>query len=241
MPLPSTYPEVVEGSELQLLLRRQVDSQFADLATLLQLPRPDLGLDGHGTLTAPGLACNVISGASVLFYEASIAAARNRKNATNRLSSSERFKRVLRGYLPWEHMGDEPQEDVVDLLYGYTRNPLAHSLGIGKSGHVLGFRGKHVVMEKPGHAMSRGAVIQLMRGDEPSPEDIPPIVTQRETAYAVDVPGLVWAVCRLVRHLLRDPAQRPKTLALAEQLAHGIYNPTRTRRDAGQTTQSPGA
>lgn len=225
IPLPSRYPEVEVGSELQLLLSRQVDSQFADLAMLMELPRPDLGFDSGGNLTAAGLICNITSGASVLFYEGSIAAIKNKTNGTNPWGSGERFKRVLRDHLPWAHMGDEPLEDVVDLLYTFTRNPLAHSLGIGKSGHVAGFQGKDVLMQKPCHGLPRPAVAALMRGEEEPPEDRAPVVKQTENAYVVDVPGLAWATCRLVRHLLRDPVQRPKSIALANQLAHGIYDP----------------
>src|SRR5215211_6806236 len=117
-PVPSRYPGVPEGSDLQILLRRQVDSQFVDLATLLQLPRPDLGLEGGGNLTAAGLACKLISGISVLLYESSLPAVKGNTNkTTNTLGSGERFKRVLLGYLPWEHVGQEPKEDVVELLY----------------------------------------------------------------------------------------------------------------------------
>jgi hypothetical protein len=234
VPVPSTYPEVPCGSDLRVLLRRQVDSQFVDLATLLQLPRPELGLDGGGNLTAAALACNILSGASVLFYESSLAAVKNKPNkTTNTLGSGERFRRVLRGFLPWAHIGVEPEDDVVDLLYKYTRNPLAHSLGIGKSAHVAGFHGKHVLMEKPGLGLPRPDVIELMRGDEPPPETCSPVVRQTATEYVVYVPGLAWAVCRLLRNLLGHPSQRAKSTALAEELAHGIYDPYAEVDDEG--------
>jgi hypothetical protein len=225
IPVPSRYPEIQEDGAIGELLRRQVDSQFRDLATLLQLPKPELGLDGGGNLTAAGLVCNIISGASVLFFEASVAAVKGTRNASNTLRSGERFRLTLMCHLPWIFMGKLPREDVVKLLWTYTRNPLAHSLGAGKSGRIRGFKGRDVIMAKPVVGLPTAYVAQLMAGDEDPPAGSSEVVALEGRQYIVRIPEFAWAVCRMTRHLLRDPQQLPKTEALAQQIAWGLHDP----------------
>lgn len=86
-------------------------------------------------------------------------------------------------------MGTEPKEHVVDLLYKYTRNPLAHNLGVGKAAHVAGFHGRQVLMQKPGYGLPRATVIELMRGDKCAPQDVTPVIRKTAHEYAVNVPG----------------------------------------------------
>jgi hypothetical protein len=221
------------------LLRRQVDPQFRDLATLLQLPRPDVGLEGGGNLTAAGLICNIISGASVLFYEASVAAVKGRTSASNQLGSGERFRLALLCHLPWQHIGALPREDVVKLLWKYTRNPLAHSLGVTKSRHLLGFKGRGILMSKPVVGLPAQHVGDLMCGDEHPPQDSPPVVEIEGSYYVVHVPEFAWAVCRMVRHLLRDPDQLPKTTETARRIAYGLYDPDYSGENEGPEKSAP--
>jgi hypothetical protein len=70
--LPSAFPEVAPYEHLRRLLCIQVDMQLVDLRTLLRLPKRDFGLEGGCNLTATTLLCNIIAGASVLFFDASI-------------------------------------------------------------------------------------------------------------------------------------------------------------------------
>ena len=78
--LPSHFAEVQGFVHLRRLLDLQVDMQFHDLRSLLQLPKPHLGLVGGCNLTATALACNIIAGASVLFYDASPKALTKRRS-----------------------------------------------------------------------------------------------------------------------------------------------------------------
>ncbi len=188
-----------------------------------------MGLDGGGNLTAASLACNIISGASVLFFEASLPAVKGKGTP----GSGERFRQTIRGYLPWEHMGAEPPEEVVRLVYKFRRNPLAHSLGVGKSGHVFGFKKKHVLMAKAGVGLSRTQVVELMRGEPAPPAGYAPVVLQGPRDYTVDVAGFAWAVCRMIRNLFADRDQMQKSMALAEDLAHGVHDPHAELEDDG--------
>src|SRR3954454_22554826 len=99
--VPSQFVEVQDYWPLRRLLRIQVDMQFHDLRSLLQLPRPDLDLDGGCNLTATSLCCNIVAGASVLFYDASPAALEARGDR------SRRFRELMRDYYPWEPADDK--------------------------------------------------------------------------------------------------------------------------------------
>ena len=69
---PSRFPEVADRPNLRKLLAEQVDMQMDDVASTLALPRYDLGLSGGCNLALTGLLSNVISGCSVLLFEASL-------------------------------------------------------------------------------------------------------------------------------------------------------------------------
>jgi hypothetical protein len=69
--LPSEFPEVADYPHLQRLLELQINMQFVDLRTLLRLPMFEHGLEGGCNLTATTLLCNIIAGASVLFWDSS--------------------------------------------------------------------------------------------------------------------------------------------------------------------------
>jgi len=92
--VPSDYPELRERPALREMLQRQIDMQFGDLVTLLELPRPDVGLHAGANLTTAVLLCNIISGASVLFYKPSLDGIRGRLTEANTLTSGQRFREV---------------------------------------------------------------------------------------------------------------------------------------------------
>jgi hypothetical protein len=64
-----------------------------------------------------------------------------------------------------------------------------------------------------------------MAGDEDPPPGSSEVIALEGRQYTVRVPELAWAVCRMTRHLLRDPEQLPKTEALAQQIAWGLHDP----------------
>jgi hypothetical protein len=212
--LPSGFPEVANYPNVARLLDVQVDMQFVDLATLLQLPQEGLALRGGCNLTATLLACSIISGVSVLFFEASIDAVRGKDNA---LRSGKRFKRLVRDYFPWE--GDEAvaPAEAATLLYEHTRNPLTHALGVGKAGVTFpGLGGDTILLSKG--ALPDQWVAHLMRGEPTRPEFLRRTITRDGDAYTLDVGALAWGVCRMLRRLLADDGQVRRAEALATEL-----------------------
>jgi hypothetical protein len=220
MPLPSQYPELAVRPALRGMLRRQVDMQFADLGVLLQLPREDAGLHAGMNLTATILLCNMVSGASVLFYETSLDAVRGRRSDANPRGSGQRFREVLE-FLPWEQPEVVPRRVAADALYKYARNPLAHSPGVGKAPGLLpGLRGRNVMLAK--RPLPADAVAQVLRGEERRPPwfDMP-IVSADQDGYVIFVEGLAWGVCRMIRSLFADVHQVERAEHTAEQLLGG--------------------
>jgi hypothetical protein len=218
--VPSEYPEVEHRPALREMLRRQVDMQFIDLATLLELPRPDAGLHAGTNLTTTVLLCNIVSGASVLFFKPSLDAIRGRRTDANPMTAGQRFREVL-AFFPWEDSSDVPRHDAVRALYKYARNPLAHSLGVGKAPALLpGIRGRNVMLAK--RPLSPEAAAEIMRGEavRPTWSDMP-IFTTDDAGYVISVEGLAWGVCRMVRSLFNSEEHGAAADATADVLLGG--------------------
>jgi hypothetical protein len=121
--LPSEYPEVQTYSHLQRLLADHIDMQFEDVRLLLRLPRK--GSTVGGNFATAAVLLNIISGASVAFYNASWAALKGKAGG-----SGNRFRGVLSDHFPFAEI-TIPKKTAIDVFYKYSRNPLAHSFGLG--------------------------------------------------------------------------------------------------------------
>jgi hypothetical protein len=148
---------------LRRLLAIQLDMQFADLRTLLALPREEDGLAGGCNLTAASLLFNLISGSSVLFYDASTTAMADGRQ------SGRRFKELLARYYPFSD-GDLPSDEAARVLYDAARNPLTHCLGVGKDKRV--FPGAPQVGNRP-------VAVMFVKGPL-TPELVSELVTERQ-------------------------------------------------------------
>jgi hypothetical protein len=140
--LPSQYPESRPYPSLRRLLVLQVDMQFADLKTLLCLPRDEEGLGAGCNLTAATLAVNLIAGASVLLWDSSV------EGLAQRGDRKRRFIGLAEAFYPWCDSDDVNAQLGTKLLWDYTRNPLSHTLGVGKTARI--FPGIPATSEKYG-------------------------------------------------------------------------------------------
>ena len=229
--VPSEYPELSGRPALSEMMRRQIDMQFVDLATLLQLPLAGSSLTAGANLTTTTLLCNIVSGASVLFFEPSLDAVRGRLSDTNTLRSGARFRGVLDRYFPWADSGSVPQPQAIRALYKYARNPLAHSLGVGKAPALLpGLAGPNVMLAKrplPAHAAA-----EVLRGEPSRPfsSDVPIFETDYQ-GYVISVEGLSWGVCRMPEPVRRS---RPRRTGRT-----GSATAARRRRHLGESWTLP--
>src|SRR5262245_54690671 len=147
--LPSDFPEVQGYPHLKHLLEAHINMQFEDVRVLLGLPLPGSGV-GANFATAAVL-FNIISGSSVAFYQPSLEALKGRAGG-----SGARFRDLLRNHFPMKEIA-VPEATVVKVFYKYSRNPLAHSLGLGGPSNV------QVFIEK--NALSQQRIVEL--------EDVP--------------------------------------------------------------------
>jgi hypothetical protein len=211
---PSQYPEAQPYPALRRLLEVQVDMQFGDLKTLLCLPREEEGLGAGCNLTAATLAVNLIAGASVLFWRSGVEALAKRGDRT------KRFNDLMVALYPWSHDDAVNAELGAKLLWDYTRNPLSHTLGIGKTARL--FPGipsdeREVWLSKPRRGLTVEEVDHVMSTYE-RPEAVGPTVTSGPDGYTVRVVALSWGVQRMLRDLFADEEQGRRAEATARAL-----------------------
>jgi hypothetical protein len=213
--LPSEYPEVARWPAIRELLRIQVDMQLADLRTMLCLPRPEVpGLDAGCNLTAAALAFNIIAGASVLFWDSSV------KGVTDRGNRGARFKNLVRWKYPWSADDDVDGEHGADAMWEYTRSPLTHTLGVGKSaqlfpGHPDGDRS--IWLHKSAQGLPAD-VAETMLSCYEKAEWLPATIRSQYGGYAISVDALAWGVTRMLRDLFGDEDQARPADATARRL-----------------------
>jgi len=188
--------------------------QFEDVRTLLRLPRHDDGLPGGCNLTAAALLFKIISGSSVLFYDASITA------TSGGGQSGRRFKERLARYYPFLD-DDLPPEEAARLLYEAARNPLTHCLGVGKDKRVFpgapqfGNRPLAVMFVKD--VLDGPGVNELMSSRE-RPAWTGPTIAVADNECTIGVQTLAWGVHEMLRRLFADQPQSQQADASAQRL-----------------------
>jgi hypothetical protein len=211
---PSNLAEVRPWPHLRTLLEVQLDAQFADLRTLLRLPRHDETLDGSCNLTSASLLFNIVSGSSVLFYNASIAAMADGRQ------SGERFRGLLEDFYPFLD-DDLPTDDAARVLYRAARNPLTHCLGVGKDRRV--FPGAPQVGDRPVAVMFSKALLSVdqvahVASTRARPDWLGPTIAMDGAECVISVATLAWGVHELLRTLFGDEAQARRADAVAAEL-----------------------
>lgn len=214
MLLPSEYPEVAQWPRVRELLRIQVDMQFADLATLLCLPRDEAGLGAGCNLTAATLAFNIVAGASVLFWESSI------EGFEDRRSRGRRFTGLMTAKYPWSPDDAVDAESGAELMWDYTRSPLTHTLGVGKTATLfpgLPKKERGVWLVKAERGLPADVVDELMSSCV-QPNWLPATVTEEPGGYVIHVDTLAWGVTRMLRNLFADHVQAQAAEGTATEL-----------------------
>jgi len=203
--LPSQYPEVKPYKDLTELFKYQVDMQFDDLRTILQLPVDEHRLTAGCNLAAAMIMFNLISGASVCLFEV------KRKN----LSRSERFKSVLKHFYPWQ--GEElSAQECVDCIYKDARNPLAHSFGLN---YPKKTRFEVTLQKGP---LSLEQILELENTPIRPTWTSSTIIPRRKRSIGtkvvdLSIPSLFWGIHRMFHALISDSVQATTANKLAGQ------------------------
>ena len=195
-----SYPAVCQ------FLETQVEMQMADLRVLLQLPTGQWTSGCNFATT--GVLLNLISGYSVCLFEAST------ESFTDRQGRGGRFKRLLEQYYPWDDEGVGAAEGS-KWLYGVTRNPLTHSLGV-QVGSVF----------RPAGIAKRPLTADQIETAECSsirPDWLPTTLFKKksesgESVEFLSVPTLYWGMWRLLERLTKDDGQMNKAEGLLSTL-----------------------
>jgi len=203
--LPSQYSEVQSYGHLQQLLANHIDMQFEDVRLLLRLPRKGSSV-GANFATAAVL-FNIISGASVAFYNTSWKALKGKAGG-----SGERFRGVLSNHFPFAEI-TIPKKTTIDVFYKYSRNPLAHSFGLGGPKAIEVHIAKNALTPKRITELedsptlpiwSRAALTET--GIQPGP------------SYRLGISGLYWGVHRMLQSVFQDGTQAAAADQVAKQL-----------------------
>jgi hypothetical protein len=201
--LPSAFPEVRPYPSLTRLLSEQVDMQFADLRVLLRLPQPELAPHVGCNLTATAMILNQISGFSAWFFHNRYARRLEREERKRRLVlSRKRFQGFVRAYYP-RSLGEPSVQTVATRLYD-IRNLLAHNLGISDLDRKP--RRHEIALVKPDPAVSAEDIVDLELESMFPGVGIP--MQRTGAAMAVRVPGLYWALGRMLRAAVLDQPER---------------------------------
>jgi len=110
------YPRVQEFFNV-------LDMHFSDVRAMLQLPRPDVGIDTGCNLAVSATLCNILSGISTTLYKP----AHLLDDLQSAYLSGKAFQNLVQDFFPRWPPG---AEDFPKELYDYARNPLVHSVGL---------------------------------------------------------------------------------------------------------------
>jgi hypothetical protein len=178
--------------------------QFADMRALLRLPRDDVVPNVGCNLTMAATVLNQISGFSIWFFHTRYAAQLSNKEARGRGMpfSRRRFLGFVRAYYP-RAIGEPQTATIATRLYE-TRNVLAHELGISDLGRNR--RRRDVLLVKPDPPLEAADVIDLEIHTQFPLAGAP--VTLRGWAVRLYLPGLYWALGRMLRAALADQPNR---------------------------------
>lgn len=208
--VPSEFPETAPYEALREVCRRQIDMQFADLHVALQLPAasidPDVGLN----LTTAALLFSLVAGASVILHEPSW------KAFKSGAASGSRFKAALEHAYPWRPDDEVSGAAAAELLYKWARNPLVHSLGIGKDRHAMpGAPGSppydRIVFVK--WALTPVEVHAVSQGPAGRPPWLPATVTRDGPSIEFSVPTLAWGTHVMWRALITEHGNAAERVA----------------------------
>jgi len=123
--IPAKLTDFKDWPKVEKFVKKRISMQYEDLRKLMQEP-------GFNLLAVAGL-CDLVSGLSVSLYKPAV----TKKSAVVcgikkqvDLGTGELFTLLLETYYPWQK--GERRKRKSAIIYKFVRNPLVHSLGMGK-------------------------------------------------------------------------------------------------------------
>jgi hypothetical protein len=219
---PSAWSQLDLYPHLRQLVAQQIDMQFADLHAMMRLPMDEVMPNVGCNLATAVHAFNLVTGASVLFYNSSPQSLRGdpRKNGS-------RFKQVLTKYYPWSKADCEQEgfteKGTAKALWEWARNPLVHSLGVGKNHHALPGATKAkdqplLVRFSKGPLSADQVQYLATTRDVDNHPDLAWTVVLNQDVLDLNVITFCWGIHELLRRLFEDEDQAAKAEKTAKHL-----------------------
>lgn len=123
--IPAELTDFKDWLKVERFVKERISMQYEDLRKLMQEP-------GFNLLAVAGL-CDLVSGLSVSLYKPAVTKKWTAVCGTKKqvdLGARELFTLLLEVYYPWQK--GERRKTKSAMIYKFVRNPLAHSLGMGK-------------------------------------------------------------------------------------------------------------
>lgn len=122
---PAELTDFKDWPKVERFVKKRISMQYEDLRKLMQKP-------GFNLLAVAGL-CDLVSGLSVSLYKPADTKKWTVVCGTKKqvdLGTRELFTLLLEAYYPWQK--GEKRKRKSAIIYKFVRNPLTHSLGMGK-------------------------------------------------------------------------------------------------------------
>jgi hypothetical protein len=192
MALPSLFPEVSSNSELKRFFERHVDMQVAEVRKMFVRDGFNFPLSSY--------LLDLISGISVCLYNAGV------QGVLNTSGRGRRFKDCLLLAYPVESDLPISRSRLVDILWDYARNPLAHALGVYLPRQTSPIEDVALLKRRISNVKVASLEDSINR-----PSFCLPTITvtsgTRKTIYDLHLSTLYWGVHRMLHILLQNPAQ----------------------------------
>ena len=175
--------------EFRTLCEERLDPLLADIHTMLQLPRSEVGLEAGCNLSCALVLCAIVAGLSDEYFRATIG-----PTLCDKPSYEEKFREVLARFFPWSDL-DVPSHstnEAIAELYRQIRHPLVHSLGQPK---------KHISRTAEPNVAKRSYTAEELKNVEQSndpPSYICPVMKKVSGRWTLNLLGLYWGVRRMV-------------------------------------------
>lgn len=188
------------------LLSELIDMQFQDLRVLLRLPDPALAPNVGCNFTAAALLTNLISGFSIWFLH---------NRYAKRLEPEEKRRKQALSARRFKGQLHEPTVATIARHLYDARNVLSHNLGIDdaswRTRERKRSRRRTISLVKPDPALADGDVVELET--YATPPFAGQTVTRKGLTTYIELPGLYWALGRMLRAALVDEPQRCENTA----------------------------
>ncbi len=128
------------------------------------------------------------------------------------------------GYYPWQPDDVEQGREGARVLWVFTRNPLSHTLGVGKDMTTFPEtpgEERPVVLSKSRDRLPDGEVVERVLGASERPDWVRPTIGRYGSGYDVSVEALAWGTNRMLRALFADDDQATAAEETARRLLIG--------------------